>query len=343
MGVLYATVERVKLDGDIRGADLNPQIVRALESASRSIDGVSPGGGRLGYRFYPEIATRYFEQLSTRDPSVLTLGRYTLAGAPTSVTNGGTAMVAGVDYVLLPQEGPPYNKLKIITSAVWTSTFRGVVIVGPFGFNIEETPAGTIAEDLDNSETAVDVSDVSAIGIGTIIRVDNERMIVTDKSLITTGQTLGTPLTAFNDDQLVAVANGAAFHTNEVITLDAERMLVTSIAGNTLTVTRAYDGSPLDVHTGSTIYVPRTLTVQRGALGTAAATHTNGAAINRLVIPPLVESLAIAEALEQLQQESGAYAGTAGEGGSVPVGAGLPGIRADAEQAYRRPVTWLGV
>jgi hypothetical protein len=130
MGVLYATVERVKLDGDIRGADLNPQIARALESASRSIDGVSPGGGRLGYRFYPEIATRYFSQLSTRDVTSLTLGRYTLAGTPTSVTNGGTALTAGVDYVLLPQEGPPYNELRIITSAVWSSAFRGVAIVG---------------------------------------------------------------------------------------------------------------------------------------------------------------------------------------------------------------------
>jgi hypothetical protein len=343
MGVLYATVERVKLDGDIRGADLNPQIARALESASRSIDGVSPGGGRLGYRFYPEIATRYFSQLSTRDVTSLTLGRYTLAGTPTSVTNGGTALTAGVDYVLLPQEGPPYNELRIITSAVWSSAFRGVAIVGPWGFNIDETPAGTIAEDLDISETGVDVSDISAIGIGTIIRVDSERMIVTGKDLLTSGQTLGTPLTAFNDDQLVAVANGAAFHANEVITLDAERMLIESVAGNTLTVTRAYDGSAIAAHTGATIYAPRTLTVQRGALGTTAATHTNGAVVNRLVIPALVESLAIAEALEQLQQESGAYAGTAGEGGSVPIGAGLPGIRADAELAYRRPVTWLGV
>jgi len=343
MGVLYATVERVKLDGDLRGADLNPQIARALESASRSIDGARPGGGRLGRRFYPETATRYFSALNVDATGTLSLGRYELAAAPTTVVNDGTSLTVNVDYVPWPQEGPPYNALRFLTSGAWSSTFRGVVITGVWGYNTEESPAGTIAEDLDASETGVDVSDVSAIGVGSIIRVDSERMIVTDKTLVTSGQTLGTPLTAFNDDQLVAVANGTAFHANEVITLDAERMLITSIAGNTLTVVRAYDGSPLDTHTGSTIYVPRTLTVQRGALGTAAAIHTNGAAINRHVVPALVESLAIAETLDQIQQESGAYAGTSGEGGSVPVGAGLPGIRADATQAYRRPTTWLGV
>lgn len=343
MGVLYATVERVKLDGDLRGADLNPQIVRALESASRSIDGTRPGGGRLGRRFYPELATRYFSALSTDATGTLSLGRYELAAAPTTVVNAGTTLTINTDYVPWPQEGPPYNQLRFLTSGAWSTAFRGVAVTGSWGYNTEETPAGTIAEDLDASETGIDVSDVSAIGIGTIIRVDSERMLVIGKDLLTSGQTLGTPLTAFNDDQLVAVANGAAFHANEVITLDAERMLINSIAGNTLGVIRAYDGSPLDTHTGSAIYVPRTLTVTRGALGTTAATHTNGSTVQRLVIPALVESLAIAETLDQIQQESGAYAGTSGEGGSVPVGAGLPGIRADAEKAYKRPTTWLGV
>lgn len=343
MGVLYATVERVKLDGDLRGADLTPQIARALESASRSIDGFAPGRGRLGRRFYPEIATRYFSALNVDATGTLSLGRHELAAVPTTVVNAGTTLTINTDYVPWPQEGPPYNALRFLTSGAWSSAFRGVAVTGVWGFNTEEAPAGTIAEDLDISETGVDVSDVSAIGIGTIVRVDTERMIVTDKTLITSGQNLATPLTAFNDDVIVAVANGAAFRPNEVITLDAERMLIGSIAGNTLIVQRAYDGSLLDAHTGSTIYVPRTLTVQRGALGTTAATHTSGAAIVRHVVPALVESLAIAEALDQIQQESGAYAGTSGEGGAVPVGAGLPGIRADAEQAYRRPTTWLGV
>lgn len=342
MGVLYATVERVKLDGDLRGADLTPQIVRALESASRSIDGVNPGGGRLHRRFYPETATRYFEQIPTRDASVLSLGRYELV-SPTSVTNGGTSLTSGVDYVPYPQEGPPYNELRMITSAVWSSAFRGVAIAGIWGYDLTEAAAGTVVGALNDSQANADVSDVSIVGIGTIIRVDTERMLVIDKALKSSGQTLGSALTSFNDDRIVSVADGTQFHAGEVVTLDAERMLIESIAGNTLIVQRAYDGSPLDAHTGSTIYVPRTLTVQRGALGTAAATHNNGAAVLRYVVPPLVESLAIAETLDQVQQESGAYSGTSPEGGSVPIGAGLPGIRASAMEAYKRPTTWLGV
>jgi hypothetical protein len=339
MGVLYATVERVKLDGDLRGADLTPQIARALESASRIIDGARPGGGRLGRRFYPELATRYFSWQSVDADDTLSLGRYELAAAPTTVVNASLTLTINTDYVVWPQEGPPYNALRLLASGAWSSAFRGVAVTGVWGYNTEEAAAGTIVEDLDASETGIDVSDVSAIGIGSIIRVDTERMIVIDKTLITSGQTLGTPLTAYDDDVIVAVASGAAFHPNEVITLDAERMLIQSVAGNTLIVTRAYDGSPLDVHTGSIIYVPRTLTVQRAALGTSAATHSNGAAIARHVVPALVESYAIALALEQVREEPG----MSGEVGTMTAGATVSSLRADAEKAYKRQTTWLGV
>lgn len=340
MGVLYATVERVKLDGDLRGADLNPQIARALESASRSIDGSRPGGGRLGRRFYPEVATRYFEALPTHDGATLPLGRHELAAAPTSITNAGTSLIVGTDVYLYPQYGPPYDELRLVSGA-WSTALRGIVVTGPWGYGADEAPAGTVIEALDASETAVDVSDVSAIGIGSIIRVDSERMIVTDKSLLSTGQTA--TCTAFNDDQAITVSDGTQFHAGETIQLDAETMLVRSIAGNVLAVTRAYDGSTLDGHTGATIYAPRTLTVQRGALGTTAATHLINAPAFRHVVPALVESLCIAVALDQIQQESGDYAGTAGSGGSVPAGAALPALWADAERAFKPPTTWLGV
>ncbi len=94
-------------------------------------------------------------------------------------------------------------------------------------------------------------------------------------------------------------------------------MLITDIAGNVLTVKRAWDGSVLATHVGATVYAPRLLTVVRGVLGTAAATHLNGAAVAVHAVPGLVRELAVAEALNLFLQESAGYARTVGEGDSL--------------------------
>lgn len=351
MGVFYATVEELKSSADVAAtAVADAQMRRALESASRSIDGRRPGGGRLGRRFYPEVATRYFSR-PTSSPQPLTrvlLGRYELISADT-VVSGGTTLSPSA-YVLGPRnDGPPYDRIDLVSTSysAWPlgTGVDAIVIAGTWGYNLDEAAAGTVAEALDLTETGVDVSDSSKIGVGTIIRVDTERMIVTDRSLITTGQNLQTPLTAFNNDDLVAVVTGSAYTAGETIVLDSETMLITGVAGNTLTVKRAYDGSTLDTHTASTIYAPRTLTVQRGALGTTAATHLTAAPLFRHLVPSLVASLCLAEAGHQLAQESSDYAQaiSAGDGQSTVLGIGLRDIRNDAEQAYRRRTTWLGV
>lgn len=353
MGVFYATVEDLKSSADVAAtAVADAQMRRALESASRSIDGglARPGGGRLKRRFYPEVATRYFSR-STSVPDPLTrlpLGRYEIISADT-VVSGGTTLSPSA-YVLGPRnDGPPYDRIDLVATSysAWPggSATDAIVVTGTWGFTLDEAAAGTVAEVLDASETGVDISDSSRIGVGTIIRVDTERMIVTDRALLTTGQSLQTPLTAYDSDDLVAVVTGSAYTAGETIVLDSETMLITGVAGNTLTVKRGYDGSTLDAHTASTIYAPRTLTVQRGALGTTAATHLTAAPLYRHVFPALVSSLCIAEAAQMLAQEGSDYARSlaAGDSASTVLGIGLDDIRADAEQAYRRRTTWLGV
>lgn len=352
MGVLYATDVDVKLSAEITAsANADAQIVRALESASRSIDGRRPGGGRLHRRFYPEVATRYFSVPATSvTPASLLLGRYELISA-TSVISGGTTIAPSTGYLLGPRnDGPPYDRIDLVKTAysAWPggSGQDAIAVNGVWGYDLTEAAAGTVTEVLDASETDVEVSSCRNIGVGTILRVDAERMIVTMRSLFTTGQTLQVPLTAFMDDQSVTVTNGTLYASGETITLDSETMLITAISGNTLIVTRAWDGSGLDPHTGSTIFAPRLLTVERGALGTTAATHLISAPLFRHVLPPLVVSLCVAEAVAILEQEGSGYARTVTTqeaGGGVPLGRGIADIRADAEQAYRRRTTWLGV
>jgi hypothetical protein len=159
-------------------------------------------------------------------------------------------------------------------------------------------------------------------------------MLVTGRQQLSTGQTLGgAGLTNLNNATAVTVQNGAAFAPGEVILIDAEKMRVDDVAGNTLIVTRPWDGSTIAAHTvGATIYAPRTLVVARGALGTTVAAHADASAVTLWVPPGPVRQLCVAEALTDLLQGRSGYARTAGSGDNEreTSGRGLKDLRDSA-------------
>ncbi len=348
-GVWYATMEAVTGAIDIAETARNSvQIRRAVASSSRLIDGTRQGEGCLHRRFYPEVATRYFDSVNSDPLWTLLLGRHELVSA-TSVVSGATT-IASSDYILQPtNEGPPFDQIDLKTSVygAWPGgeNQRGIAVTGVWaGCRLDETAGGALAAAItDTTGTTVAVTDSASVGVGSLVRVDNERMIVTNKSQITTGQSLQTPMTAAMNNQACAVSNGAAFTIGEVILADAEKMRVVDIAGNTLVVLRAWDGSALAAHTGSTIYARRSLTVERGVLGTTAATHSGAAPIFVHVVPAPVEALCVAESVNTIQQELGAYGRSSGAGESASIVAmgGLQAIRDEAEKTYGRPVLWI--
>lgn len=315
--VWYCTREDVKQALDVKEtARNNAQIDRAIAAATGEIEGL------LRRRFYPMTATRSFPWPS-RSPGVAPWRLWLDADEVISVlelTAGGVELEPG-DYFLEPvNSGPPYSSVQINleSSAAFGSSGtwqRAISMTGVFGHSARELTAGALAETLDDSETLVDVTDSAAVGVGQILRVGSERMIVTGKSMLDTGQNLGGNLTASAADVTVAVASGTAFSVGEIILIQSERMLIVDIAGNNLTVKRAWDGTVLAAHTApQDVYALRTLTVQRGALGTTAATHATAATIYRHVVPAQVRTLAVAEALVTVAQELSGYARTSGSG-----------------------------
>lgn len=338
--VSYCSREDVKASLDVKeSARANAQIDRLIKASSRAIEG-------LTHRFfYPWTGTKYFDWPNDQYAKTgrLWLNQHELVSA-SSVTTSGT-VISSADYFLEPvNSGPPYSHLDLDlgSSASFDSgdtAQRSIAITGVF-YQLDETTAGALAEALDSSETAIDVTDSAAIGVGHIIRVDTERMIVRGKSMLTTAQTLQTPVTASNADVIMAVTTGSAYNVDEIILLDSERMLIVDIAGNNLIVKRAWDGSVLASHTGSTIYALRTLNVIRGALGTTAASHDTASVINKHLPPPLVEQLAIAETLTALQQEGSAYARVVGSGDNQreASGKGLADLRDQVYTRYGRKV-----
>lgn len=336
----YCTREDVRDAIDSKESARNARnIDRAIDMASRAIE------GRLSRVLYPTITTKYFDypghtysrsyRLWFDEPAELI--------SATSVTSGGVTLTAA-DYYLEPiNVGPPYNRLEINLSTTATfnssSTFqRQTVIAGTWGYTVNTETATIINEALDSSETGVDIEDSASVGVGDLILIDSEYMLVTEKSMLDTGQNASALAAQQNAVSITGLTAGS-LHVGEVILIDSERMLVVDMAGTTATVQRAYDGSVLASHAlNADIYAPRTLTVVRGSQGSTAASHLISAPVLRHVYPGPVRSLAIAEAINNIKQEQSGYARTIGTGDNQreSYGKGLNDLRKYVEEQYGR-------
>ena len=336
------TVEDVAAAMDIKAtAYMTARIARATDSATRSIEGA------LRRRFYPQLTTLYFDwpPAAGGPAHVLWLEEHELISV-TSLTSGGNTIDAA-DFNLEPFDGPPYNRIELDLSS--SASFGGgstpqrdITIVGVTGYRADTAAAGALAEALDSSETGVDVTDSSLVGIGDAILVGTEYMVVTGRAMLDTGVTIAAAdsLTASTADvSLTASTTTGIPQPGEVILIDAERLLVVDLAGDTLSVRRAWDGSTLAAHAAEApIYAGRTLTVERGALGSTAAAHDTATAVLRHVVPGLIRDLGIAESIVRLEQENAGYARTVGSGEGTRNAslAGLADLRAQARRQYRR-------
>lgn len=337
----YCTREMVKSALDIKAtARDDSQVDRAIEAASRTVEST------LKRVFYPLDATRYFDWPNSQRarPWRMWFNQYDCVSL-TSVTSGGVSIPLNTVFLEPVNAGPPYTYMEVDIST--TSSFspgqtwqHSLAVVGTWGYSANTASAGALAVAITSTTaTTATITDSSQLGVGSVLLIDTERLLVTDRAMVSTGQTQQSGAeTATNNDVALTVTDGTKYTVGETLLLDSERMLIVDIAGNVLTVKRAWDGTALATHSSATIYAPRLLTVTRGALGTTAATHLISAGISRYVYPGLVVDLAVAEAINALLQETSGYARTVGEGDSMRLasGAGLADIRAQAISANGR-------
>lgn len=343
-GIWYTTRERVVSAIDI-GMPMSDRlrIDEAIEGSARAIENT------YNRRFYPELRTLGLDWPSR------TFGRSWRVWLPpwdefqsvTTLTSGGTE-ISSDDYILYPRNGPPYNRVEVNigTSAAFSSGSspqNSLQIYGLGGWSDNNPSAGSTASSLTSSTTSVDVTDSSRIGVGTVLKISSERMVVTDRSWLTTGQTGS--LTASKASVTLAVSDGTTFFKNEILLLDSEYVYVNDIVGNNLIVRRAIYGSVLADHSGSTIYAPRRLTVRRAVLGTTASSHSSPATVLRWEPPRLAESLNVAEAVALFLAENSGYARTVGSGESERElrGNSLTDLRLQADQVYGRHIAHRAV
>jgi hypothetical protein len=305
------------------------------QAATESVD------GQLHRVFVPTIATRTFRW---PDPARSTSWRLWLRqndlATLTGLTSAGAA-IPTASVFLEPGTGPPYTSLEIDTrtSSAFSAGQRSIAVSGTFcGQRLTTAPASTLAATVNDSVTTIAVAKSGYLAPGDLAIIGTEYLLITESAMVTTGQTLGTPVGDSAAEVALSVADGTAIAVGETLLLDSERMEVQDIAGNTLTVRRAVQGSVLASHTGSTIYAPRSYTVVRGAQGSTAAAHNSGSAVSRHVVTPLVQQLALAEALVYIANNGGAWARPAGSGANTAPapGGGLDDLRRQVFAAHGR-------
>jgi hypothetical protein len=340
--VYYLTTrEEVKTSLDIREtARANAQIDRLNAAATDAVEGL------VKRSLVPVLETRTFdwpdEQAVGTAPWRIWLNQNTIITL-VSMSSGGVA-IPSVNVLLRPDWGPPFTRVELDRATVsafggGSTPQRDVSMRCLWGDRDDAATAGTLAAAVvSTTATTITVSNAAVIGVGQLIRIDDERMTVTERASVDTGTTLVGALTASTANTSVPVVSGAAVNVGEVVTLGSERMMVDDITGNTLIVRRGFDGSVLATHSnGAVVYAPRLLTVQRGAAGTTAAMHSSAAAVTKWQPRPLLAQLARAYVLTGIQDESAGYARVAaGEGASGNLGEGLARLEERALQAFGR-------
>jgi hypothetical protein len=359
------------------GIDVNAVLDRALTTAAEKID------SQFHRQFYPSDDTRYFDwpaqggegggQLA--EPWRIYLDANDLL-CMTSLVSGGvtiplTAIFPGPANN--PQQGRPYTRIELDRSQGYSFGNNGatpqmnIAIESTWGYTAAADPAGTLAASVGSSDTTVTTSDGSQIGPGDLMVLgygrgpasgslpyaagiqpyQGERILITDVSAVATGLTQsGSGVTsASSSDQALTWTGDGDLNAGEVIVLDQENCLVEQIVGSVATVRRSWNGTTLSAHSNAPIYAFRQFSVLRAQLGTSASTYTEGAAVSKHRVPPLIRDLSIAEETGQLLQEGSGYARTVGSGEAAhpAPGIALADLWSEAHTAYARKVRHRGV
>lgn len=314
------------------------QLDRAVDAGSRSVETLCR---RV---FWPRVATRTFDWPApgiTTPAYRLYLDEDELADAPTAITAGGVTIATG-DALPGPDDtGPPYGWLDLsqASSAAYSAgnTWQqAIAITGTFaGAAVRTRTVGELSAAADSSTTGlqVDAAAAAAVGLGDLLLLGTERVLVTGRTWVDTS--VNVTLTDDSADQTFTAADVVE---GERLLVGGERMLAVDVAGTSVTVRRAVDGTTLAAHTAADLYASRSLIVERGYGGTTAAAHSDEADVAVHVWPALVVELALAEALVAKVQQGGAYARPQGSGsGTRQVASGtLDDVRARCAAEHRR-------
>lgn len=340
--IWFTTRENVKRGLDAQETARNNLLTdRAIAAATRDVV-------HLCHRqFAPTVSTRVFDWPNQQyaRPWRLWLNQHELISVD-SITSGGVPLTPQQYFLEPANDGPPYRSIEInlADDGAFTSGAthqRTIAIAGLYGHTDDNLTAGTLAAPADAAQASITVDGPASatVGVGSLLRLGTERVTVTGRRQTATGQTLAADLGKDMAAGRITVADASGVAIGEKLLIDAEYVDVIDIAGDSLVVKRAVDGSTLAAHTaGALLYAPRMLTVTRAAAGTTAASHIAGTSVEEWQPPAPVRELTEAWATHTLLQKSSGYARIvgSGEGQREASGRGLAELRTRVYNGYGR-------
>lgn len=191
----YATLAEYKAYTTARGQTATTDtaddavIESLLKAISRYVD------AQTARWFYPRIETRYFDVPYSRelivDADLLEV---------LSITNGDGTLIPSTEYSLRPRNQSPHFIIRLVDNSTyyWASDGSGnthdvIEVTGVWGYHNRYSVAWetitTLAEDLDTSETGIDVTSGTNFSAGNIVRIGDELSYI---STIVTNTLTGT-------------------------------------------------------------------------------------------------------------------------------------------------------
>uniref|UniRef100_A0A6M3IJ37 Putative head tail connector protein n=1 Tax=viral metagenome TaxID=1070528 RepID=A0A6M3IJ37_9ZZZZ len=179
------TTLKAGIGAGISGTADDAILLSKLEAASRDIDRFCER------RFYVESTTKYFDGDGTNlllVPDLLSITTLQLDDDVDGLTWEETLSAAVPDYLLEPYNSWPKTRIRLHpmgTYAAFTAGPRTVAIAGSWGYGngVSATPytpnLTTTTEELDASETGVDVTDRTVLEVGDTLLIESEQMYVT--------------------------------------------------------------------------------------------------------------------------------------------------------------------
>lgn len=203
----YTSREAVKAFFGLAATDKDARVDAHIAQASALIE------QHTGRIFIPKTATKEFDYQGT---SQLILGDDLLA--VTTLSADGTTISSG-DYFLYPlnalDDGKPYLWIELLfTSALFqfSDTKQSAIsLLGKWGYCELTRDISTLAEDIDASETAWDVTELSDFDIGQTLLADTEQVFVKNRSASSGAGTL-TVKRAMNGTTAATHTNGATLY-----------------------------------------------------------------------------------------------------------------------------------
>ena len=196
----YTRLADVKaaLQGSGSGTSNDAELLRVVERVSRAIEETLNGR-----HFYSRLATLVLPEVdrttrNTPEGCQLWIEHDVISITSLKVDEDGdfvyeTTLTTPTDYWTWPYNKlthEPIARLDLVTGT-WPTNRRRVELVGKIGYSEETQAAGTLAEDVDISETAIDLTAGHDISVCDTLVCESEQMDVTAVSTNTITVTRG--------------------------------------------------------------------------------------------------------------------------------------------------------